>query len=676
MRVHILSVLLLTSVCSVVHAQRTIRGRVINSATKEPIAYANIGISRTNVGTISNADGSFSIIIPAKHQQDSLAISSLGFGKKTVPVKLFIQDKPTTIYLNEKRTVLQEVVVKPNKSGIQLIELGNKGFNGAILEADTTYCGRSLALLINPDSTKYKNKQVFPAYLEKAHIMILRNNQPAFKLRLRLNEVDPITGGPGKDLLEKSIVKEFKRRMGWVTFDLSGLNHEVTKPFYVTFEQIVDLEDRIEIADGYRDYLRRHPKRLKRDTVEFEGKKEVVETIGWGGLDLPGTWIAISSTKKAHNNHTAYTRQSSFAEWKEVHGIITATVTVSVQKDIKDAKSYTQSCKKDTCIAQKLASDFIDDHSINGMQIAVSKKNKLVWTSNLGYADIDNKIPVTDSTRFRINSISKSMTSLALIKLLSENKIDLDAPVETYVKDYPKKPYSFTTRQLAGHLAGFRDYKEGDLSDYVRREHYNSATEAMQVFKDDTLLFEPGTAFHYSSFGWNLIGAVIESISGQSYLQYMQDNIWRPLGLNNTCGDDVKQRIPNRARFYDATGEENDLGDLSYKYPGGGLLSTATDLVKMGNELLHGKYFDPSLRKMLYQTQHTSAKTATGYGLGWYTGKDKNGRRIWYHGGDSFSGSSYLIIYPDEDIVIAFLANSQEGVLFNVQEIAELFYKN
>ncbi len=109
-------------------------------------------------------------------------------------------------------------------------------------------------------------------------------------------------------------------------------------------------------------------------------------------------------------------------------------------------------------------------------------------------------------------------------------------------------------------------------------------------------------------------------------------------------------------------------------YSGGGLLSTTEDLMKYGNALLHGNLLDSTLSKELFKTQYTSDGKATGYGMGWYVGKDKNGHRIWYHSGDMLSSSSYLILYPDDDIVIAYLANSQEGVLFDVQKIGEIFY--
>jgi CubicO group peptidase (beta-lactamase class C family) len=238
--------------------------------------------------------------------------------------------------------------------------------------------------------------------------------------------------------------------------------------------------------------------------------------------------------------------------------------------------------------------------------------------------------------------------------------------------DFPQKKYPFTTRQLAGHRAGLRDYNENDLSDLVRTEHFQNATEALRIIQNDTLLFQPGSQFHYSTFGWIVIGAVIEEVCHQNYLDYMTDQIWRPLNMANTCGDDVTRTIPHRAKFYDEVGQENDYGDLSYKYAGGGLLSTAEDLSLFGNELLNGKRFDADLKKMMFTSQRTLDKKETGYGLGWYIGHDKNGNRIWHHAGDLFSSSSNLILYPDHNIVISFVGNSQAGAAFDLQKIVDL----
>jgi CubicO group peptidase (beta-lactamase class C family) len=179
----------------------------------------------------------------------------------------------------------------------------------------------------------------------------------------------------------------------------------------------------------------------------------------------------------------------------------------------------------------------MDEYPVQGMQLTVSVGGNTVLSEGFGYSNIQNMIPVTTETRFRVGSVSKALTSAALIKLASENKLDMDAPIRNYVPSYPKKQYSFTTRQLAGHLAGIRHYNGNDLSDLIRADHFNSATESVTIFMNDSLLFKPGTQYHYSSVGWNLIGAVIEGASKVNYLDYMFDNVWKPLGMMQTYGD-------------------------------------------------------------------------------------------------------------------------------------------
>jgi serine beta-lactamase-like protein LACTB len=659
-----------------VMGQTTLQGKILNSTTQQPVQYANIGIRNKNTGTLSNPDGSFLLTLPASLLSDSLTVSSIGYGNRKISIRYLLQKENRIIYLTEKPAVLTPVSVNTKKEKISRFVLGNADFKGGVLQTDTLYAGRSIALLISNNGSRANEAFAFPAFIESARLRIFRNNLPSFKVRIRLQEVDALTGMPGPDILEKSIVKESNMRNGWLEFGLSDLNLEMAGPFFLTFEQILDLSDRTLIADEYNRFISEHPNKLQVDTILFEGRKEVRQTLKGGGIDLAGTFIGITNTKTAAEQFTCYVRETSLGEWKKVRGILSATASLSKYPG-NTAVNLSAGCDETlaTCKAEKICKDFMDEHGMNGMQISVSKKNQPVWNANLGYADIMNRIPVTDATKFRINSISKSVTSLALVKLLSEHKIDLDAPVQKYFPEFPEKPAPITIRQLAGHMAGFRDYDESNPDDYIRTVHYENAVQAVKIFENDTLLFKPGSRFHYSTFGWNLIGAIIEKISGKDYLAYMAENIWKPLGLENTYGDNIRTTIPDKSKFYDGTGEENGLGDLSYKYAGGGLLSTGKDLLKIGNEILYGSYIDPKLKKILFETQHTSDGKETGYGLGWYTGRDRNGHRIWYHPGDSFSSSSCLLIYPDDEIVVSFLANAQSGVAFDIEKIGAVFYR-
>lgn len=677
MKDSLLSIVLILILISPSSGQLLISGRVFNQSDRKPIVYTNIGIVNTGIGTISNEDGTFSLQVPEQNSNDTLLFSAIGFRKRHFPIQSIAKGE-VIVYLKEHTTLLNEVTIVSRKEKNKTFELGNRNFHGGVIETDTMYAGASMALLIE-NKNPFQKDLSFPVYLEKARLRIFRNNLKSFKIRVRLYDVDTVAGGPEKDITNESIVLESSMKNGWLEFDLTRLKHKVSKPFFIAFEQILNKNDRTLIANGYRELKQKHPNKIKIDTIVIGGRKTIRQTFAGSGLDLPGTFIGIAISETARQQHTSYNRNTSFDKWKKVRGILSATITVSNQltssgDEISDVKEKPCQETAEVCTAIQSLKDFLNETGVNGIQLCVSVKGKIKLSQGFGMADVENNLPVTVSTRFRINSISKAITSAALIKLMSENKLDLDAPIQKYVPSFPEKKYLITTRQLAGHLAGIRAYNEKDLSDLVRNEHYKSAAQAIRIFENDSLLFKPGSDFLYSTFGWNLIGAVIEGASGMNYLDYMQENIWKPMNMLGTCGDDKTKNITNRSKFYDVTGEENEYGDFSYKYSGGGLLSTAEDLVRFGNELLHGYYLKPTQTALLFETQFTSNKKPTGYGVGWYISKDKNGHRIWHHAGDIFSSSSNLIIYPDDDIVIAFLANSQDGVLFDIQKIGELFY--
>ncbi|WP_026463940.1 carboxypeptidase-like regulatory domain-containing protein [Adhaeribacter aquaticus] len=310
------------------YGQTVISGEILNKNTREPVSYANLGIRNSNVGTISNENGSFSIAIPSGLTNDTLVFSAIGYERKQFPVGNFRSEKAFTIYLEEKINLLSTVIITPGKEKKKVFELGNKAILGGNLETDTTYAGRAISLLIENKGINFQGL-LFPAYLEKARLYILRNNLKSFKFRVRVNEVDGLTGQPGNDLLQKSIVVQSSIKKGWLEFDLSELNLQVTKPFFITFEQIIDLQDRVGIADGYREYMHKHPKEILTDTIEFEGKKQLRQTITKKGINLPGTFIAYSNSAFGLKNYVTFLRETSFSQWQKMPFIVTATVFLS-----------------------------------------------------------------------------------------------------------------------------------------------------------------------------------------------------------------------------------------------------------------------------------------------------------------------------------------------------------
>ncbi|HEX5718650.1 MAG TPA: serine hydrolase domain-containing protein [Thermoanaerobaculia bacterium] len=312
-----------------------------------------------------------------------------------------------------------------------------------------------------------------------------------------------------------------------------------------------------------------------------------------------------------------------------------------------------------------------------GLSAAVAVDGKIVWAEGFGLADAENQVPVSPESRFRLGSISKLITVAAAAKLVEAGKLDLDAPVQRYVPSFPAKEQPITPRQLAGHLAGIRHYNLQDFSLPVRR--YERLTEGLGIFQNDPLVHAPGSAYLYSSYGYNLFGAVVEGAAGKDFGGAVDELVIQPLGLKSTALDYPERILERRVRFYrkeaDGTLANEGAIDSSYKWPSAGFLSTASDLVRFGSAHLRDGFLKPETRSLLFTSQRTAAGEETGVGIGWRIGKDGAGRRFLHHGGAIDGGRAFLLLYPDQKIAVAILANLSgaryaEG---EAQKLAELF---
>ena len=163
-----------------------------------------------------------------------------------------------------------------------------------------------------------------------------------------------------------------------------------------------------------------------------------------------------------------------------------------------------------------------------------------------------------------------------------------------------------------------------------------------------------------SNYGWNLIAAVIEGSAGVSFAEYMQRYVFTPLELDGTTFDEVTRDLPYRAVFYEDTErgvERAPFVDNSYKWAGGGFLSTAEDLAHFGAALLEGNILAPETMELLWTEQRTSNNIPTGYGLGWKLNTNWRGRKICGHTGAAVGGSAAIMIFPESKLVFAMAMN-------------------
>lgn len=319
--------------------------------------------------------------------------------------------------------------------------------------------------------------------------------------------------------------------------------------------------------------------------------------------------------------------------------------------------------KIETAISAAMAKD-----NIPGMSVAIVANKKIAWMNGFGKADLENSVPAKASTVYRLASISKTITSVAAMQLVEQGKLDLDAPVQQYCSGFPQKQWTVTTRQVLGHLSGIRHYgpQDGKLfqggSDNTK--HYNSINASLVFFKDDPLLHEPGSKYLYSTYGYNLVGCVIEGASGMTYLDYVRNNVFKTAAMNTIREDEVTAIIPNRAQGYEKNKngqlQNSGLADTSYKIPGGGFCSTVEDLAKFAIALQAGKLLKPESLKLAWTKQKTKDGKDTTYGLGWQL-SERNGLKEVSHGGNQARVTTYLYMLPERGFAVVLMMNL-EGV--------------
>ncbi|VUD62425.1 Penicillin-binding protein 4* [Thalassocella blandensis] len=308
--------------------------------------------------------------------------------------------------------------------------------------------------------------------------------------------------------------------------------------------------------------------------------------------------------------------------------------------------------------ADKILETFFQQHAVSGLSVSVAKEGKIIWHRGLGYADLEQMVEVDPAnTKFRVASIAKVWTATALMTLVQAGKLDLNDEPQKHVPDFPKKKYPFTIDQVASHLSGIRHYRGEEPFSNLRNDNPD---EALDIFKQDPLLARPGEKQIYSSYGYLLLGKVIENISHKSYHEYLTEAIFEPFGMNATVPDDKRKIIPHRGRYYTIENERlvNEINvDNLYKLPTGGYLSTSDDLVRFGIGVMSHAFLNDNAKKILWTNRKALSGEEIEFGLGWRIVDAGNGD-IWIgHGGGIVGGTSNFWIFPEHQLVIAAASN-------------------
>jgi serine beta-lactamase-like protein LACTB, mitochondrial len=323
----------------------------------------------------------------------------------------------------------------------------------------------------------------------------------------------------------------------------------------------------------------------------------IVLAVGLLLVAIPGLWVYMSAT---------------------------ATTLHPNAQDVPSVTHSAPSPKWADAVEQgrQIARAGLAEQNLPGLSVAVGVGGDIVWAEGFGWANLEKRVPVAPDTRFRIGTASKTLTSAAVGLLLEKGRLRLDDEIQTYVPEFPKKQWPVTLRQLMGHLAGVRN-DAGD--EEPLSERCEQTVDGLQRFAERPLLFEPGTKYRYSSYGWILVSAAVEAAAAEPFSRFMRKQIFEPLSMDNTRADSATGSIPNQATYYfprfaaDPRYGPQPPDDVDFSCFAGAsaFVSTPSDLVRFVMAINSGTLLQPATVQLLQTSQRLTSGEETGYGLGW-----------------------------------------------------------
>lgn len=295
-----------------------------------------------------------------------------------------------------------------------------------------------------------------------------------------------------------------------------------------------------------------------------------------------------------------------------------------------------------------------------GAAVIVVKDGRTVYRGARGMADLEMGVPLQPDMVFRLGSITKQFTAVAILMLAEEGKLSLQDPIEKHLPGYPTQGHVITIEHLLTHTSGLQSYT--DMPGWMASKILSpmSVEELVDGFKKEPMQFAPGTRWAYNNSAYVLLGAIVEKASGQTYEAFVRERIFAPLGMTASLYDRTERIVPKRARGYSRQGEE--LRNAAYlsmtqPYSAGSLASTVDDLAKWDAALYTERLVKTSSLEKAWTPYVLASGKATGYGYGWGVAKLR-GRRAISHGGGIFGFSTYAVRLPEEKVFVAVLCNS------------------
>lgn len=330
--------------------------------------------------------------------------------------------------------------------------------------------------------------------------------------------------------------------------------------------------------------------------------------------------------------------------------------------------------------ADQLLQSILEADTGPGVMAAVVKNGELVWSGGAGIADMENGSAMTPDKRLRIGSVSKSLTAVLALAMAQAGAFDIDADISQYVAEFSAPGATITPRQLGAHTSGVRHFDFANYSEANNMVYRQSLAETVDNFAGDPLLFVPGDAFHYSSHGYNLLGAALERAGEESFTALFEDYVAKKIGLRNTLTDHPFDIIENRSGFYTVTMANpvftwmedgavinTIFRDSSDYYPSGGMLANASDLASFTYDVFESDLLSAEMKSLITNPAKLNNGAPVAfegeggtiyYSFGWELRQNSNGEITSYgHNGETNGAYALIRYFPEDDMAIAGIAN-------------------
>jgi CubicO group peptidase (beta-lactamase class C family) len=309
--------------------------------------------------------------------------------------------------------------------------------------------------------------------------------------------------------------------------------------------------------------------------------------------------------------------------------------------------------------------------------ILVARDGKMLISKGYGMANLELEVPNTPQTKFRLASVTKQFTAMAILQLQQQGKLNVHDPICKYIRDCPKAWQPITIHHLLTHTSGIHDYWGTlDIEDFEKKSV--SPIQIIDRFRDLPLDFVPGESYYYSNSGYALLGYIIEKVSGQPYAIFLENNIFEPLQMMDTGYDNNRMVIKNRAAGYSSTAANVAYIDMSVCYAAGGLYSTVEDLFRWDQALYTDKLISKPLRDVMFtpfaSISGADPGTEFSYGYGWFVGEHLNHLGV-AHWGSMEGFRTAIERYPDDQVTIIVLSNLESTSIGDITtEIARMIF--